>query len=110
MFRSEDGGQHWNKVLFVDDDTGAIDLAADPAHPDVIFAATWQGRSWPWLSYFMPQRGAGQRHLEIHRRAARPGRDSPGNGLPGGALGRIGLAVAPGTSDQRVYALIESAR
>ncbi|MDE2140707.1 MAG: hypothetical protein KGJ17_09440, partial [Gammaproteobacteria bacterium] len=59
VFRSEDGGQHWQKVLFVDDDTGVVDLAADDAHPDVIFAATWQARQYPWLAYFKPQSGPG---------------------------------------------------
>ena len=59
VFRSSDGGQHWDKVLFVNDDTGAVDLAADDAHPQVMFAATWQARMYPWLSYFKPQTGAG---------------------------------------------------
>jgi photosystem II stability/assembly factor-like uncharacterized protein len=108
LFRSEDGGQHWNKVLYVDADTGAVDIAADPAHPDVLFASTWYARGYPWLSYYIPDQGTGSgvwKSADGGKTWAR----LTGNGLPDGALGRIGLAVAPGTNDQRVYALINSA-
>ncbi|HSB74754.1 MAG TPA: hypothetical protein VLC12_03840, partial [Terriglobales bacterium] len=107
VFRSEDGGKHWQKVLFVDANTGAIDLAADPAQPDVMFAATWQGREWPWFAYYIPQQGPGS-GIWKSTDGGKTWTRLSGGGLPGGALGRIGLAVAPGTNDQRVYALIES--
>ena len=107
VFRSEDGGKHWQKVLFVDANTGAIDLAADPAQPDVMFAATWQGREWPWFAYYIPQQGPGS-GIWKSTDGGKTWAKLSGGGLPGGALGRIGLAVAPGTNDQRVYALIES--
>ena len=107
VFRSEDGGKTWNKVLFVDDSTGAIDLAADPAQPEVMFASTWQGREWPWFAYYIPQQGPGSGIWKSGDGGKSWTRLS-GNGLPGGNLGRIGLAVAPGSNDQRVYALIES--
>src|SRR6516162_6335405 len=57
VFRSTDGGKSWNKTLFVDAETGAIDLAVDPVNPDVVFAATWSMRYWPWLHYFMSEAG-----------------------------------------------------
>lgn len=109
VFRSEDGGQHWQKVLFVDDDTGAVDLATDDAHPNVIFASTWQVRQYPWLAYYQPEAGPGSaiwKSTDEGRTWAR----LSGHGLPAGALGRIGLAVAPGTNDQRVYAVIDASK
>ncbi len=44
VYRTTDGGRSWEKVLFVDDRTGAIDLVVHPTDPDVLYAATWQRR------------------------------------------------------------------
>src|SRR5262249_41097056 len=74
---------------------GAVDLAWDRLHADVIYAATWQMRLHPWLDYFMPQGGRGSGVWrsddggEHWRRL--------GGGLPQGRVGRIGLAVARGS-------------
>ncbi|HET7395286.1 MAG TPA: hypothetical protein VFK12_02480 [Gammaproteobacteria bacterium] len=107
VFRTSDGGKHWQKVLFTNAETGAVDLAADDAHPQVMFAATWQQRMYPWLSYFKPQAGPGSGIWKSTDEGKTWTRLS-GHGLPGGELGRIGLAVAPGTNDQRVYAIIDA--
>ncbi len=48
MFRTTDGGNTWNKVLYKDDKTGAIDLAVDPHNPNVMFAALYQVQRTPW--------------------------------------------------------------
>src|SRR5581483_3232504 len=48
IFRSTDGGQTWDKVLYVDENTGGSDLAMDPANPDVLYAALWEARQGPW--------------------------------------------------------------
>jgi photosystem II stability/assembly factor-like uncharacterized protein len=106
VFRSTDGGQHWDKVLFVNNDTGAVDISADDAHPDVMYAATWQTRMYPWLSYYKPGVGAGSGIWKSTDEGKTWNRLS-GHGLPSELLGRIGLAVAPGTNGQRVYAIIQ---
>ncbi|MHB8406378.1 MAG: WD40/YVTN/BNR-like repeat-containing protein [Gammaproteobacteria bacterium] len=107
IFRSTDGGQHWHKVLYVNSDTGAVDLSADDAHPKVIFAATWQARMYPWLSYFKPQAGPGS-GIWKSTDEGNTWIKLSGHGLPAEPMGRIGLAVAPGSNDQRVYAIIDS--
>ncbi len=106
VFRSTDGGKSWEKVLFVDDNTGAVDLAADPAAPDTIYAALWQVRFYPWLSYFTPNVGPGSGIYKSTDGGKTWSRLS--RGLPAGPMGRVGLAVAPGSRGARVYATIES--
>ncbi len=105
VFRSTDGGAHWQRVLFVDAGTGAVDIAADPASPDVVFAATWQASRPPWQAYFTPIAGPGS---GIHRSmdGGVTWTRLSGHGLPDGTLGRIGLAVAWKSGGRRVYATI----
>ena len=101
VFRSTDGGRTWTKVLYKDPDTGAIDLAADPADPRVVYAALYQARRTPWEQY-PPDEGPGS---GLYKSADGGASWTPvtGHGLPAGPLGRIGLAAGRGG---RVYALI----
>jgi len=103
VFRTLDGGNTWDKVLYKDENTGAIDLAVDPHNSKVMFAALYQIRRSPWSLdsggpgsglYRSIDGGNTWKHLE-------------GNGLPEGILGRIGVSVS-GADSNRVYALIES--
>src|ERR1035438_3067636 len=48
IFRSIDGGKSWKKVLYKDANTGGSDVAIDPLHPDVVYAALWQSQLGPW--------------------------------------------------------------
>ena len=109
VYHSTDGGQHWTKILYVDERTGVVDLAADPADPASVYAATWTARDLPWLSYFTPIEGEGSaiwHSGDGGQSWARVG----GEGWPIGKLGRIGLAVAHLDSGAtRLYASIDSA-
>jgi len=48
IFRSLDGGVSWQKVLYKDENTGGSDVAIDPSHPEVLYAALWEVREGPW--------------------------------------------------------------
>jgi photosystem II stability/assembly factor-like uncharacterized protein len=107
VFRSADGGKSWARTLYVGTDTGAVDIAADPADPDHLYASTWTARQWPWLSYFMPSMGPGS-GIHESRDNGKTWTRVPGKGLPEGNLGRIGLAVGHTEAGTRVYACISA--
>jgi photosystem II stability/assembly factor-like uncharacterized protein len=104
VFRSKDGGKTWEKILFRNDRTGAVELILDPANPQVIYAALWEAyrNSWemssggPGSGLFKSTDG-GDHWTEISRNP----------GLPKGILGKIGLSVS-GADPNRVYAQIEA--
>ena len=105
VYLTIDGGRAWQKTLFVNDSTGAIDLASDQLHPSIVYAALWQMQMHPWLDYFMPQTGTGSGIFKsidggLHWE------ELSGSGLPDGPLGRIGLGVARGSGGSIVYATI----
>jgi photosystem II stability/assembly factor-like uncharacterized protein len=104
VFRTTDGGATWQKVLYKDEQTGAIDLESDPAHPTVLYAALWQMSRKPWLL------SSGGPLSGLYKSTDEGVTWTPiaGHGLPEGVLGKIGISVAPGTNGRRVYALIEA--
>ena len=102
VFRTVDGGKTWEKVLYKDENTGAIDIAFDPQNPNILFASLWEARRTPWtLSsggpgsgiYRSTDGGSTWKQIQEH-------------GLPKGPYGRIGIAVA--ANSERVYAVIEA--
>jgi photosystem II stability/assembly factor-like uncharacterized protein len=102
LFRTRDGGKAWEKVLYVDERTGAIDVVFDPNNPHVLFAAMWEGWRTPWsLNSGGPKSG-------LYRSAdeGTTWKRLEGNGLPDAPLGRISVSVS-GDSNV-VYALIEA--
>jgi photosystem II stability/assembly factor-like uncharacterized protein len=91
VFKSIDGGKTWRKVLFLNDETGVIDLVMDPNDASVLYAAAWQAYRTPWkLSSGGPGSGlykstdGGEHWADI----------SKNPGMPKGVLGRIGVAIA----------------
>jgi len=107
LYRTTDGGKTWAHVLKIDNWTGVADLASDPANPNVIFAAAWTARQYPWLSYFTPISGNGSAIYRSTDRG-RSWQKLSGGGWPQGALGRIGLAVTHTKSGTRIYASVDS--
>ena len=104
VFRTTDGGETWQKVLYVDERTGCADLVVDPRHPDKLFAAMWSHRRWPY-SFQSGGEGSG---LWVSRDGGeRWDRLGPDDGMPEGDLGRIGLSIARSNPDV-VYALVEA--
>ena len=103
VFRSADGGVTWTKVLYKDDQTGAIDVTFDPHDARIVYAALWQMRRQPWN---MSSGGPGSGLYRSADGGATWTRLA-GNGLPDGILGRIDVAVS-GANSQRVYAMIEA--
>jgi len=104
VFRTTDGGKTWQKVLYRDRSTGAIDLATSPSDPNRIFAVLWGTRRPPWNVY--PPSNSFGAVYETSDGGDHWSRVE--GGLPGGpGVGRIGIAVAPSDPD-RVYAQVDA--
>jgi photosystem II stability/assembly factor-like uncharacterized protein len=103
VYRTTDGGQTWNKVLFVDANTGAIDVVMHPTDSKTLFAAMWQLELHTWGR---ESGGTGSGVYVTH-----DGGDHwtklEGHGLPTHEIGKVGLAISR-SNPNRVYALIET--
>ncbi|MDQ6635463.1 MAG: hypothetical protein M3Z10_12005, partial [Gemmatimonadota bacterium] len=108
VYRSTDGGASWTKVLYKDENTGAFDVAFDPADASTVYAVLWAGRQAPWEiggSFNGPGSGlyksndGGTSWHQLTR------------GLPsqGDGLGRIGIATSA-SRPTRLYALVDAPR
>ncbi len=104
VFKSNDGGATWKKVLYTNDLSGCADLVADPRNPNKLFAAMWEYRRWPW---FFKSGGAGSGLYVSYDGGENWAKRTDKDGLPEGEIGRIGLAIARSNPDV-VYALVEA--
>lgn len=102
VYKSSDGGETWNKILYVNEKTGAADLAMDPKDPNILYASMWEFRRTAWgfesggsNSALYKSVDGGATWNKIH------------NGFPAGKLGRLAIAVAP-TNPNVLYTVIEA--
>ena len=103
VFRTVDGGQHWERVLFADENTGCSGLVMDPKNPRVLFAGMWQVEMHTW-GEFNGGPGSG---IYVSRDGGGKWSRLGGHGLPKPPVGKIDVAIAPSDSN-RVYALIQT--
>jgi len=103
VFRTGDGGKTWQKVLYKDENTGAIDVVFDPKNSSIVYASLWQVRRQPW-NFHSGGPGSG---LYKSVDGGLTWKQLRGNGLPEGNLGRIGISVS-GADSNRVYTIIEA--
>ncbi|MDO8965117.1 glycosyl hydrolase [Algoriphagus sp.] len=101
VYKSNDGGLTWEKVLFVDSKTGAVELSMDMNYPEILYAAMWEHQRLPWQvisggpgSGLYKSTDSGKTWKKIHK------------GLPE-EKGKMGISVSRANSN-KVYALIES--
>jgi photosystem II stability/assembly factor-like uncharacterized protein len=107
VFESEDGGKSWRKILYRDENTGAIDLAFEPGNPKTIYAALLQTRRPPW-SIYAPSKGPGS-GLYRSTDGGEHWEQIEGHGLPSREVGRIGIAFAP-SNPRRIYLIVDADR
>ena len=102
VYKTVDGGTTWENILYIDENTGCADLDIDPVNPDIMYAAMWSYRRYPWSfdsglngnSALYKSTDGGNTWAKIH------------NGFPDETLGRIGIAVAP-SNGNTIYASVE---
>jgi photosystem II stability/assembly factor-like uncharacterized protein len=104
VYRTTDGGQHWERVLFADENTGCSGLAMDAENPRVLFAGMWQVEMH---TYAELSGGAGS-GVYVSRDGGTKWTRLQGHGLPKSPVGKVDVAVAPSDSS-RIYALIQTA-
>ncbi|VAW11836.1 FIG00930253: hypothetical protein, partial [hydrothermal vent metagenome] len=104
VFKTSDGGVTWEKILFVNNKTGAADLVVDSSNPNKLVAAMWEHRRKP---YTFNSGGEGSGLYITYDGGKNWEKKTDKDGLPKGNLGRIGLAISQ-SNPKVVYALIEA--
>jgi photosystem II stability/assembly factor-like uncharacterized protein len=104
VYRSRDGGKSWERILFVNRDSGAVDLVMDPSNPRILYASTWRFRRGP---SFFESGGEGSALWKSTDGGDSWKELSANKGMPSGTLGIIGISVSR-SNPQNVYAIVEA--
>jgi photosystem II stability/assembly factor-like uncharacterized protein len=104
IYRSDDGGKNWKRILFANADAGAVDLCMDPNNPRILFASTWRIRRTP---YSLESGGEGSALWKSTDGGDTWKNISANEGMPKGIWGIVGVSVSPVNSN-KVYAIIEN--
>jgi photosystem II stability/assembly factor-like uncharacterized protein len=102
VFKTVDGGRSWEKILYVDEGVGVVDLVMHPTNPAVLYAATYDKKRLPWQIVNGGPRTAIYKTINGGKTWTKLA-----GGLPAGQIGRIGLAMYP-TNPEILYAVIEN--
>lgn len=102
IYRSKDGGINWEKIHFIDQHTGAIDIEMDPSNPRILYAGMWQVERKPWTIIDGGKKGGVWKSTDSGDSWKRVK-----GGLPDGILGRVGIAISP-ANPKRIWVLQET--
>ncbi len=105
VFRSSDGGKNWQKILYVNDEVGAVDLVMDPTNPRILYASTWRIIRTP---YSLESGGEGSKLWKTTDGGDNWHSISENEGMPKPPLGISGISVSQSNPDN-LYAIIEAA-
>ncbi len=105
VYRSTDGGKNWERVLYKDENTGAVQVAIDPSNPDIVFADLWAGRQGPWENGQWNGEGSGL--FKSTDGGTTWKQLTKGLPTPKEGLSRIGFCIAP-SNGSRLYATVEA--
>lgn len=104
LYKTEDGGKTWKKVLFSNEHSGVVDLKMDPNNPRILYASTWRIQRTP---YSLSSGGEGSALWKSSDSGASWTEISKNKGFPSDTLGIIGVTVSPKNSE-RVWAMVEN--